>query len=97
MGFVVDKPSVSVIGGNIVTASERGPLSIDCKVDSFPVSQEIIWVKTLKSEDVKLSDGVKLHFDILTRRDSGSYLCKARNEVGEGFSSTYLSVQCKLF
>ncbi|XP_071150186.1 synaptogenesis protein syg-2-like [Mytilus edulis] len=76
------KPKVTLSVGNAVRIIEGNSLNVYCNVDSSPEVQSVSWLIQNNGETRKYGDGRVLQIAVITRRDTGVYICKATNMVG---------------
>ncbi|CAC5399800.1 unnamed protein product [Mytilus coruscus] len=63
---------------------EGQPLTIECKVNSYPHPTQIKWRKKSDVTNDVISASSTLHINVMTRKDTGVYLCQVINSVGTG-------------
>ncbi|VDI19009.1 Hypothetical predicted protein [Mytilus galloprovincialis] len=86
------KPKVTLSVGNAVRIIEGNSLKVYCKVDSSPEVQNVSWLIQNNGETRKYEDGRVLQITVITRRDTGLYICKATNMVGSTMTETSVTV-----
>lgn len=95
--YFLDKPKVTLSVGNDVRIIEGNSLNVYCNADSSPEVQSVSWVIQNDGETRKYGDGRVLRITVITRRDTGVYICKATNMVGSTMAETSVTVMCKWF
>ncbi|XP_063411497.1 hemicentin-1-like [Mytilus trossulus] len=86
------KPKVTLSVENAVRIIEGNSLHVYCNVDSSPEVQSVSWLIQNNGETIKYGDGRVLHITVITRRDTGLYICKATNMVGSTMTETSVTV-----
>lgn len=86
-----------------VIASDGEPLQLNCHVSGDPLPQ-IVWTKNGKKLtssdviDIKYKSGIaSLRINELFPEDSGSYVCTAKNSMGETSTLCNLDVKSEFF
>lgn len=92
---LVDRPRVSIKKEGRYNVIEGNAMVLYCNIDSDPKEVNISWFKKESQGDIEMGTGTKLQLNVVTRRDSGLYVCIAENAIGKGLSGTSITVMCK--
>lgn len=90
-----DRPRVSIKIEGSSNVIEGNAIVLYCSIESNPKEVNISWFKSDTQGDIHVGTGVNLRLNVITRRDSGFYVCIAANTVGKGVSKTSITVMCK--
>ncbi|CAC5372548.1 unnamed protein product [Mytilus coruscus] len=81
-------------GKHLLRVNETHSLTVLYIVDSNPVATRIVLEKNFKLYQVSTRNTtLTLNLFNLSRNDSGTYVCRAENGIGEGYISTEIIVQ----
>ncbi|VDH91854.1 Hypothetical predicted protein, partial [Mytilus galloprovincialis] len=86
------KPKITLGVGNAVRIIEGNSLNVYCNVDSSPEVQSVSWLIQNNGETRNYGNGRVLQITVITRRDTGVYICKATNMVGSTMAETSVTV-----
>lgn len=92
------KPYVWTNGSTLISITEGHALSITCYQSSNPPSSGPKWWKLngMGKMDLFANDS-GLYVILVTRRDSGIYICEALNTIGTGSTNITINVLCKFY
>lgn len=94
--FSSDKPYIMFNKGKrFIIVNETQSLTVTCTVDSNPVATTIFLEKNSKKYHLSTRKST-LNLDLfnISRHDSGIYVCRAANIIGESYGSIEIIVQC---
>lgn len=93
--FVADPPEVRLVGTPTTDLEEsRDNVAVRCVTDANPPAA-VVWRKSGRADIVSVEES--LQFRPVTRKDSGTYTCQARNALGSSEPLTVnLDVKCRL-
>lgn len=85
-------------GSTFISITEGQALSITCYQSSNPPSSGPKWWKLngMGKMDLFANDS-GLYVILVTRRDSGIYICEALNRIGTGSTNITINVLCKFY
>ncbi|CAC5399799.1 unnamed protein product [Mytilus coruscus] len=86
------KPKVTLSVDNFVRIIEGNSLIVYCNIDSNPVVQSVSWLIQKNGEIKNYTNSRILQITVITRRDTGVYICKATNMVGSTVAETSVIV-----
>lgn len=94
--FLLDAPTVTLQGSPSEDIEEgKDRVALQCLSDANPPASTI-WKQVGAEKDFSFKETIE--FDPATRKNSGTYVCKASNHVGVSNPlSVHLSVKCKRY
>ncbi|CAC5410627.1 unnamed protein product [Mytilus coruscus] len=93
---VLYRPRVSINIEGSSNVIEGNAIVLYCNTESNPKEVNISLYKRELQGDIEVGTGAKLQINVITRRDSGLYVCIAANTIGKGLSETSITVMYAL-